>query len=127
MKKIKFYPFLLSAFVAVVAVSCVDIEGEEFCQEFELVTNPTCEFPTVCCPDEGDCYYLAPSTGKKYPCNSSLATANDKDGCNLAQERYIEDNCDTKISAADRKAIKLELTAFTREMMLKARNYSLCY
>ncbi|HOG19711.1 MAG TPA: hypothetical protein PKW37_04640 [Salinivirgaceae bacterium] len=127
MKKIEFLPLLLSALIMAVAVSCSDPKEEEFCQEFELVTNPSCEAPTVCCPEEGNCYYLATSTGKKYPCDASQATENDKNGCDKAENDYINENCDTtKMSVADRKSIKLELTAFTRKMMVKARNYSLC-
>ena len=63
----------------------------------------------------------------KYSCDASQASSTNPDGCNLAQEKYIEENCETtKMSAANRESIKLELTALTRQMMLKARNYSLC-
>ncbi len=129
MKKIKFYPLLLFVFVAAFAVSCKETKEDDFCQAFSAIIdiNPSCEIPSVCCPvDEGNCYYLSPD-GKKYSCDASQASSTNPDGCNLAQEKYIEENCETtKMSAANRESIKLELTALTRQMMLKARNFSLC-
>ncbi len=130
MQKIKIYPLLLSLVCVTLLISCENTKSPDVCQTVDAITeiNPSCEIPSVCCPvDQGNCYYVSPD-GKHYICDASMASEANPDGCNTAQNQYIEENCETsKISAANREAIKLELSALTREMMLKARNFSLCH
>lgn len=117
------------AFTSTLAVfiACEE-KKDDVCQRFDAIQqiNPTCDIPSVCCPQEegGNCYYVS-SSGKKYYCNSSLATTNDPDGCNQAQSQYIAENCQAaKMSAGDVEKLKLEMTKFTRELLEKARHYS---
>lgn len=130
MKKIVFVPVMLLALLAFVVVSCEETKEEDVCQAFNAITqiNPSCAIPSICCPvDEGNCYYVAPN-GTRYTCNASQATTEDPDGCLNAQNQYIAANCETsKMDGATRERLVLELTAFTRQMMLKARNYSVCH
>ncbi len=130
MKKILFVPLTLLALFAFVVVSCEETKKDDVCQAFNAITQtyPGCEVPSVCCPvDEGNCYYVAPD-GTRYTCNASQATTEDPDGCLTAQNQYIAANCETsKMDASGRERLVLELTAFTRQMMLKARNYSVCH
>ncbi|MDD4746742.1 MAG: hypothetical protein RBR35_10720 [Salinivirgaceae bacterium] len=130
MKKLFLLPLTLLAILTLVVVSCEEKKNDDVCLAFEEITaiNPSCEIPSVCCPVEvGNCYYVAPN-GDEYKCDATLNSTENPDGCNDAMNEYIENHCETtKMDKATHNKLVLALSKFTQQMLIKARNYSVCY
>ncbi|PKP34732.1 MAG: hypothetical protein CVT98_10600 [Bacteroidetes bacterium HGW-Bacteroidetes-15] len=127
-KKLFLFPIVLLGILAIVTWGCEKEEEDDYCQAFDITPiAPQCEIPTVCCPLDGsDCYYVNPD-GADYYCDASSATENDPDGCDAAMNTYIDEQCETaKMTLADRDKIKVELSKFTRKLMLEVREKSVC-
>lgn len=123
-KKLFLIPVMLMG-ALVIFNSCDEAEDDdELCQAFDAVPEQ-CEIPTVCCPtDGGDCYYVNPD-GENYLCDATLDSDENPDGCNDAMNQYITDHC-TKMPEAKSVALKADLSKFTKQLMEKARLYSVC-
>ena len=127
-KKIFLLPLLLAGVFGIVFWSCVPMEEEDdMCLAFELPDDYlSCDKPTICCPmDESDCYIVNPD-GDNYYCDKTQATEDDPDGCSAAENNYINDKCTSKLSPEQQKELKKLLNSYIKEMMAKARNYSVC-
>lgn len=128
-KKLLLMPAILLGILGIVNWGCEKEEEDDYCQAFEeiIAIAPQCEIPTVCCPlDGGDCYYVNPN-GTDYYCDANNATENDPDGCDGAMNSYIDEQCETtKMTLADRDKLKVELSKFTRNLMLEVREKSIC-
>ena len=127
MKKLFLVPLTLLALLAVVVVSCEEEKNDDVCNSFEEI-NPLCEIPSFCCPiDVGNCYYVAPN-GDEYKCDATQTSQENPNGCNAAMELYIAAHCGTsKMDQATHGKLVLELSNFTRQIMIKAQNYSVCH
>ena len=131
MKRLFLLPMALFALFAVVLVSCETEADDDVCDAFDAISeiSSSCtQIPTVCCPIEtGNCYY-SNEDGDRYECDATLASENNQDGCNDAIQAYITANCGSgKMDDATHGKLVLEMSNFTRQMMVKARNYSVCY
>ncbi|HKK60897.1 MAG TPA: hypothetical protein VJ937_15560 [Salinivirga sp.] len=127
-KKIYLLPLSLLAIFLAFNWSCeTEDENDELCEAFDGLPE-YCEIPTICCPtDGGDCYYVNPD-GENYYCDSDLATDTDPDGCAQAENAYIDDHCDTTaVTKSIRAEMHKDLSQFTRKLMQKAREQSVCY
>lgn len=129
-KKIFLLPIVLLASLVFFNWGCGEEEkDEDLCQAFDISEiYPQCEIPTVCCPQDGsDCYFVNPN-GENFVCNSANATDEDPDGCNDAENAYINAYCQTgKMSASDINGLKIELSKFTRQLMVQASIESICF
>jgi hypothetical protein len=127
-KKLLVMPIILLVVLVIVNWGCEKEEEDDYCQAFDITAiAPQCEIPTVCCPLDGsDCYYVNPD-GSDYYCDSNNATDNDLYGCDDAMNSYIDEQCETlKMSLADRDKLKIELSKFTRKLMMEVREKSIC-
>jgi hypothetical protein len=126
-KKVLLLPVVLLGILMIVNWGC-EKDEDDVCEKFDAIADlyPSCDIPAVCCPiDGGDCYIVNP-TGDDYMCNKDNATPNDPDGCDQAENDYIDEKCTSKMSAEQRKGLKKELRKFTKELMEKTRTYSIC-
>lgn len=129
MKNIKILiPLILSGFLGLVLWGCNPKVEEDVCLAFELPTEfLACEEPTICCPleEEGNCY-IVNDEGENYYCDKTTATDADPDGCDKAEDQYIAAKCTSKMSSEEAKELKMLLRQHTKEVMTKARAYSIC-
>ncbi|HON18998.1 MAG TPA: hypothetical protein PK990_07510 [Salinivirgaceae bacterium] len=109
--------------------SCEEKKDEDVCQRFNQITNinPTCDIPSICCPvEENENCYIQNTSGKKYYCNASQSSDTNPNGCNIAQEQYIAENCQTsKMTSEQIAKIKAEFDQITFELLQKVRTLSL--
>lgn len=127
-KKIFFLPLILAGIFGIVLWSCEPVtEEEDLCLAFELPDEYlSCEEPTICCPlDDGNCY-IVNTDGANYYCDKTEASETDPDGCSTAEENYINDKCTAKMSPEQTKEMKMLLGSYIKEVMAKAREYSIC-
>lgn len=124
-KKIYLFPIILMGAFVLFNYGCDEAEdNDDLCQAFDAVPE-SCEIPTVCCPtDGGNCYYVNPD-GNDYYCDATLDSDTNQDGCNDAMANYLRDHC-TKMTKSEIASVKANLSAFTKELMQKARMYSVC-
>jgi hypothetical protein len=120
-KRIILFPILLLASLVVFNWGCGEEEekDEDLCQPYEEVPE-TCDIPTACCPtDGGNCYYIHTESGTQYTCTG--------EDCSAAIDAYIEAHCETaKLNATEINKFKIELSKFTRELLVQACDYSVC-
>lgn len=129
MTKRKLFPLALLATFSVALWSCEPTANDDYCDKFDVIaeTNPSCEIPSVCCPDDGtDCYILA-INGDKYMCNKTTAQGTDANGCNGATDNYIDAKCTAKVTAEQRAQIFQQMNNFTVMLMSRVRENSLCF
>jgi hypothetical protein len=120
-KRIFLLPILLLASLVLFNWGCGEEEekDEEICEQYSEVPE-TCDIPTVCCPTDGSCYFTHTASGTQYTC--------DGDDCSVAMNTYISTHCETaKISAGDIEKFKIELSDFTRQLMVQASSESVCF
>jgi hypothetical protein len=127
-KKILFLPLLLLGVLVILNWGC-EKEKDDVCESFDALEEmyPNCDIPSICCPlDGGDCYIVNPD-GENYICDKTKASEDNPDGCNDAENAYINEKCATKMSAEERDGLKKELRKFRHDLMEKARIYSVCH
>lgn len=130
-KRIFLLPIVLLASLLVFNWGCGEEEtNDELCEAFSLPPEyPECEIPTICCPtDEGSCYYVNPDpNGENYYCDPNTATDEYPNGCQGAENSYIDAHCAKKSMTPEKiKNLKYQLTQFTKELMVKASKNSVC-
>lgn len=121
-------PLFLSGLLGLVLWSCDPKVEEDVCLAFDLPTEYlACEEPTICCPleEEGNCY-IVNNEGDNFYCDKTTATDADPDGCDKAENDYITAKCTAKMSPTQAKELKMLLSQYTKEVMAKARAYSIC-
>ncbi|MFO7863366.1 MAG: hypothetical protein R6U85_05155 [Salinivirgaceae bacterium] len=124
-RKLLILPFMLLGAFLFFNYGCEeDKDEDDMCQAFNAVPEQ-CEIPTICCPtDGGDCYYVNPDGGDYY-CDAALDSEDNPDGCNTAMDNYMNDHC-SKMTKSEMVSVKADLSAFTKQLMEKARFQSVC-
>lgn len=126
-KKIYLIPLLLATILFAITWGCKPEEQEDVCEAFDLVAKVDCDVATICCPiDDGNCYITNPDGGENFYCDKTKATPSDPDGCSEAEAAYIATFCTKGITKEQEAEVRYELQQHFKQLMTKARHYSVC-